>query len=64
MMAPSKQKAHKALLTESMIAEHAYLARVAPTFGRIAPEDYAARSQAYNEQCKEIGATLMMVVAA
>jgi len=64
MMAPSKKKAHKALLTESLIAEHAYLARSAPTFGRIAPEDYAARAQAYNAECKELGATMMMVVAA
>jgi hypothetical protein len=64
MMAPSKQKAHKALLTYSMVAEHAYLARVAPVFGRVAPEDYAQRSASYNAECKALGATLMMVVAA
>jgi hypothetical protein len=64
MMAPNKQKAHKALLTESMVAEHAYLARVAPTFGRVAPEDYAERSEVYNAECMALGATLMMVVSA
>jgi len=64
MMAPRKQNAHKGLLTEAMIAEHAYLARVAPTFGRVATDDYATRSAAYNAACQELGATLMMVVAA
>jgi len=62
MRMPTNHKKHEALLTESMVAEKKYLSPLAPTFGRTAPEGYLDRAQAYNAQCKAIGATLMMVV--
>ena len=62
MIKPRKLDDHKALLTPDLLAEHAELSRLAPTFGRIAPEGYKERAQAFNEKCRELGATLMMVV--
>jgi hypothetical protein len=62
MMKPRKHGEHKALLTAALQAEHAELSRLAPTFGRTAPEGYAERAKAFNAKCEELGATLMMVV--
>jgi hypothetical protein len=64
MMKPRKYDAHKALLTAELQAEKAELSRLAPTFGRTAPEGYADRARAFNAVCEALGATLMMVVEA
>lgn len=62
MIRPKSQTAHKALLNAEMLEEYSILSRQAPTFGKVAPEGYKERAQAYNAKCKELGATSMMVV--
>lgn len=62
MMKPRKQNSHKELLSKELLAEYEDLSRQAPTFGQTAPEGYKDRAAAYNQKCKELGATLMMVV--
>ena len=62
MRMPAKRNDHKALLSDELKSEHAELTRIAPTVGRVAPEGYEARAKAFNEKCKELGATMCMVV--
>lgn len=62
MRMPTNYTAQQDLLTADMKAEQKYLSANAPTFGRVAPEDYAQRAAAFNAECKKIGATFMMVV--
>ena len=59
---PKNLDDHKSLLTSDLLEEFSELTRLAPTFGRTAPEGYEERAKAYNAQCKALGATLMMVV--
>lgn len=62
MIKPRNLDSQKALLSAEMQAEHRELSRQAPTFGRVAPEGYKERAIAFNAACKELGATLLMVV--
>lgn len=62
MIKPRKLDEHKKLLTPELLAEHAALSIQAPTFGRVAQDGYKERAAAFNAKCKELGATLMMVV--
>ena len=62
MRMPTKRNDHKALLSDELKSEHAELTRMAPTDGQVAPEGYEARAKAFNAKCKELGATMCMVV--
>ena len=62
MIKSKSRNTQKEMLNSEMLKEHAELSRIAPTFGRTAPEGYAERAKAFNAECKKLGATMMMVV--
>lgn len=62
MIRPKKHDSQSSALTPEMKAEHEHLSRSAPTFGRVAPADYADRAEKYNSDCFDKGLALMMVV--
>jgi hypothetical protein len=62
MIKPRNHSAKAAALTESQKVESSYLNRNAPTFGREAPDDYAARAKAFNAEMRAIGAISHLVV--
>ena len=64
MIRPRQQAAQAQTLTSDMMEESKWLNRNAPTFGNVAPADYADRAKVFNAKCREIGATTFIVVEA
>lgn len=62
MLKPRKYNDHQAKLTPEMVVEMKWLKNNSPALGNSITAEYTERAKAFNAKCKEIGATVMMVI--